>query len=225
MINPYDPCVEKKWVEGSQMTIVWQVDDMKVSHANANIVTHLTKYTKGIYVDEIPIKCGKKHTYVGMDLNLSNDREVIIMMDEYIKECIDEFPEVIKRGLKIPAIQLHPLVCMAFNADFEGDQMAVHVPLSVEAQTEARVLMMSTNNILSPANGGPVIIPTQDIVLGLYYMTRDKIFAKGEGSIFSSIDEARIASPFGLFDPKGSNKGNDKKRKIRLCFTLFAGAS
>jgi len=91
------------------------------------------------------------------------------------------------------AIQLHPLVCTAFNADFDGDQMAVHVPLSVEAQTEARVLMMSTNNILSPANGGPVIIPTQDIVLGLYYMTRDKVFAKGEGKIFSSIDEARIA--------------------------------
>jgi DNA-directed RNA polymerase subunit beta' len=73
------------------------------------------------------------------------------------------------------AIQLHPLVCMAFNADFDGDQMAVHVPLSVEAQVEARVLMMSTNNILSPANGEPVIIPSQDIVLGLYYMTRDRI--------------------------------------------------
>ena len=78
------------------------------------------------------------------------------------------------------AIQLHPLVCTAFNADFDGDQMAVHVPLSIEAQIEARALMMSTNNILSPANGDPIIIPTQDIVLGLYYLTRERPFAKGE---------------------------------------------
>ena len=79
------------------------------------------------------------------------------------------------------AIQLHPLVCVAFNADFDGDQMAVHVPLSIEAQLEARALMMSTNNILSPANGEPIINPTQDIVLGLYYMTRDKVNVKGDG--------------------------------------------
>src|SRR5215203_3692677 len=78
------------------------------------------------------------------------------------------------------AIQLHPLVCTAFNADFDGDQMAVHVPLSLEAQMEARVLMMSTNNILSPANGRPIILPSQDIVLGLYYMTRERTFAHGE---------------------------------------------
>ncbi|MCB0272795.1 MAG: DNA-directed RNA polymerase subunit beta' [Bdellovibrionales bacterium] len=91
------------------------------------------------------------------------------------------------------AIQLHPLVCTAFNADFDGDQMAVHVPLSVEAQVETRVLMMSTNNILSPANGKPVIVPTQDIVLGLYYLTRGRVGAKGEGKIFSSPKEVRIA--------------------------------
>jgi DNA-directed RNA polymerase subunit beta' len=91
-------------------------------------------------------------------------------------------------------IQLHPLVCAAFNADFDGDQMAVHVPLSIEAQMEARVLMMSTNNILSPANGQPIIVPTQDIVLGSTSMTRDKPDAcKGEGKIFSSPDEVRIA--------------------------------
>ena len=77
------------------------------------------------------------------------------------------------------AIQLHPLVCTAFNADFDGDQMAVHVPLSIEAQVEARVLMMSTNNILSPANGKPIINPTQDIVLGIYWMTRVRPGAKG----------------------------------------------
>ncbi|MAI27155.1 MAG: DNA-directed RNA polymerase subunit beta' [Myxococcota bacterium] len=91
------------------------------------------------------------------------------------------------------AIQLHPLVCAAFNADFDGDQMAVHVPLSVEAQIEARVLMMSTNNILSPATGRPIIGPTQDIVLGCYYMSRERPGSLGEGMVFSSPEEVRIA--------------------------------
>ncbi len=91
------------------------------------------------------------------------------------------------------AIQLHPLVCTAFNADFDGDQMAVHLPLSIESQIEARVLMMSSNNILSPANGKPIIVPSQDIVLGCYYMTRERYFAKGEGRVFSSPNEALIA--------------------------------
>jgi DNA-directed RNA polymerase subunit beta' len=132
---------------------------------------------------------------------------------DVLEDVVTEYPVILNRAptlhrlgmqafeavlIEGKAIQLHPLVCMAFNADFDGDQMAVHVPLSVEAQTEARVLMMSTNNILSPANGGPVIIPTQDIVLGLYYMTREKFFAKGEGKIFSSIDEARIAYDQGV---------------------------
>ncbi|WP_416138307.1 DNA-directed RNA polymerase subunit beta' [Halomonas sp. HK25] len=87
------------------------------------------------------------------------------------------------------AIQLHPLVCAAYNADFDGDQMAVHVPLTLEAQLEARTLMMATNNVLSPANGEPIIVPSQDVVLGLYYMTREKINAKGEGMVFANIDE------------------------------------
>ncbi|MBW2420965.1 MAG: DNA-directed RNA polymerase subunit beta' [Deltaproteobacteria bacterium] len=91
------------------------------------------------------------------------------------------------------AIQLHPLVCAAFNADFDGDQMAVHVPLSVEAQIEARVLMMSTNNILSPATGRPIIGPTQDIVLGCYYMSRERPGVHGEGSVFANPEEVRIA--------------------------------
>ncbi len=91
------------------------------------------------------------------------------------------------------AIQLHPLVCTAFNADFDGDQMAVHVPLTLEAQLEARCLMMSTNNVLHPANGEPVIVPTQDVILGLYYMTRERINAKGEGFIFSDVDEVSRA--------------------------------
>ncbi|MDO8494838.1 MAG: DNA-directed RNA polymerase subunit beta', partial [Deltaproteobacteria bacterium] len=103
---------------------------------------------------------------------------------------IQAFEPILTEG---KAIQLHPLVCTAFNADFDGDQMAVHVPLSVEAQVEARVLMMSTNNILSPASGKPIIVPTQDMILGLYYMTRERAFAKGEGKSFASPDEVRIA--------------------------------
>ncbi len=103
---------------------------------------------------------------------------------------IQAFEPVLIEG---KAIQLHPLVCSAFNADFDGDQMAVHVPLSIEAQTEARVLMMATNNVLSPANGEPIIVPSQDIVLGLYYMTRESTNAKGEGMIFADAKEAKRA--------------------------------
>ena len=103
---------------------------------------------------------------------------------------IQAFEPVLIEG---KAIQLHPLVCTAFNADFDGDQMAVHVPLSIEAQLETRALMMASNNILSPANGEPIIVPSQDVVLGLYYMTRSKVNGKGEGMIFSDIDEARRA--------------------------------
>jgi len=103
---------------------------------------------------------------------------------------IQAFEPVLVEG---KAIQLHPLVCTAFNADFDGDQMAVHVPLSLEAQLEARVLMMSTNNILSPANGKPIIVPSQDIILGLYYLTLIRDGEKGEGMIFSSPEEAMLA--------------------------------
>ncbi len=130
--------------------------------------------------------------------------EVWDILEEVIREhpiLLNRAPTLHRLGIKAfeplliegKAIQLHPLVCLAFNADFDGDQMAVHVPLSVEAQTEARVLMMSTNNILSPAHGKPIIVPTQDIVLGLYYMTREKEHAKGEGKIFASPEEVRIA--------------------------------
>jgi DNA-directed RNA polymerase subunit beta' len=103
---------------------------------------------------------------------------------------IQAFEPVLIEG---KAIQLHPLVCTAFNADFDGDQMAVHVPLSLEAQLEARALMMSSNNILSPANGDPIIVPSQDVVLGLYYMTRERINAKGEGMLFTDIKEVHRA--------------------------------
>ncbi|MGZ5222973.1 MAG: DNA-directed RNA polymerase subunit beta', partial [Burkholderiales bacterium] len=103
---------------------------------------------------------------------------------------IQAFEPVLIEG---KAIQLHPLVCAAFNADFDGDQMAVHVPLSLEAQMEARTLMLSSNNILSPANGEPIIVPSQDIVLGLYYVTREKVAARGEGSYFINVSEASRA--------------------------------
>jgi DNA-directed RNA polymerase subunit beta' len=98
------------------------------------------------------------------------------------------------------AIQLHPLVCAAFNADFDGDQMAVHVPLSLEAQMEARTLMLASNNVLSPANGEPIIVPSQDIVLGLYYATRERINAKGEGMMFPDLAEVTRAMQAGELD-------------------------
>lgn len=110
---------------------------------------------------------------------------------------IQAFEPVLIEG---KAIQLHPLVCTAYNADFDGDQMAVHVPLSLEAQLEARSLMMSTNNILSPANGEPIIVPSQDVVLGLYYLTRMKVNAKGEGMLFTDTNEVHRAYENGLVE-------------------------
>jgi DNA-directed RNA polymerase subunit beta' len=130
--------------------------------------------------------------------------EVWDILAEVIKEhpvMLNRAPTLHRLGIQAfepmlidgKAIQLHPLVCAAFNADFDGDQMAVHVPLSVEAQIEARVLMMSTNNILSPATGRPIIGPSQDIVLGCYYLTREQPGARGEGMRFSSPEEVRVA--------------------------------
>ena len=110
---------------------------------------------------------------------------------------IQAFEPVLIEG---KAIQLHPLVCTAFNADFDGDQMAVHIPLTLEAQLESRALMMSTNNILSPASGEPIIVPSQDVVLGLYYMTREKVNGKGEGSIFADVKEVHRAYYSGQAD-------------------------
>jgi DNA-directed RNA polymerase subunit beta' len=135
-------------------------------------------------------------------------KEVWDVLDDIVREypvILNRAPTLHRLGMQAfeavliegKAIQLHPLVCSAFNADFDGDQMAVHLPLSVEAQVEARVLMMSTNNILSPASGSPVIIPSQDIVLGLYYMTRERIGAPGTGMVFSSPEEARMAYDHG----------------------------
>ena len=130
--------------------------------------------------------------------------EVWDILEEVIREhpvLLNRAPTLHRLGIQAfepmliegKAIQLHPLVCAAFNADFDGDQMAVHVPLSIEAQLEARSLMMSTNNILSPANGEPIIVPSQDIVLGLYYLSRERINGLGEGMSFSDVAEARRA--------------------------------
>ncbi len=130
--------------------------------------------------------------------------EVWDILDEVIREhpvMLNRAPTLHRLGIQAfepvliegKAIQLHPLVCTAYNADFDGDQMAVHVPLSLEAQLEARAMMMSTNNILSPASGEPIIVPSQDVVLGLYYMTRERINARGEGMVFADVNEAHRA--------------------------------
>src|ERR1700719_1222735 len=146
--------------------------------------------------------------------------EVWDILDEVIREhpvLLNRAPTLHRLGIQSfepvliegKAIQLHPLVCAAFNADFDGDQMAVHVPLSLEAQLEARVLMMSTNNILSPANGDPIIVPSQDVVLGLYYMTRERIGARGEGMVFADGQEVHRA-----YESRGVELG--AKVRVRL---------
>ncbi|MCX7816572.1 MAG: DNA-directed RNA polymerase subunit beta' [Syntrophales bacterium] len=137
--------------------------------------------------------------------------EVWDALDEVVKEfpvLLNRAPTLHRLGIQAfepvliegKAIQLHPLVCTAYNADFDGDQMAVHIPLSLEAQAEARILMMSTNNILSPAHGKPIILPNQDIVLGIYYLTREKTGVKGEGMVFASPEEVRSAVDNGEVD-------------------------
>ena len=139
------------------------------------------------------------------------EAEVWDILEEVIREhpvLLNRAPTLHRLGIQAfepvliegKAIQLHPLVCTSFNADFDGDQMAVHVPLSLEAQLEARALMMSSNNILSPANGDPIIVPTQDVVLGLYYLTRALENARGEGMVFANVDEVNRAYDSRLVD-------------------------
>ncbi len=150
--------------------------------------------------------------------------EVWDVLDEVIREhpvLLNRAPTLHRLGIQAfepvliegKAIHLHPLVCAAYNADFDGDQMAVHVPLTLEAQLEARALMMSTNNILSPANGEPIIVPSQDVVLGLYYMTRDRINAKGEGTVFKDPKEAEKAY-------RSGNAELHARVKVRICETV-----
>ncbi len=152
--------------------------------------------------------------------------EVWDILDEVIREhpvLLNRAPTLHRLGIQAfepvliegKAIHLHPLVCAAYNADFDGDQMAVHVPLTLEAQLEARALMMSTNNILSPANGEPIIVPSQDVVLGLYYMTRDRINANGEGLVFKDAKEAEKAYRTGVADLHA-------RVKVRLTETVIS---
>ena len=124
---------------------------------------------------------------------------------------IQAFEPVLIEG---KAIQLHPLVCTAYNADFDGDQMAVHVPLTLEAQLESRALMMSTNNILSPASGEPIIVPSQDVVLGIYYMTRERVNARGEGTVFADTEEVHRAFDSGQVDLHAKVKSRIKEAHI-----------
>jgi len=151
--------------------------------------------------------------------------EVWDILEEVIREhpvMLNRAPTLHRLGIQAfepmliegKAIQLHPLVCTAFNADFDGDQMAVHIPLSIEAQLEARTLMLATNNILSPASGEPIIVPSQDIVLGLYYMTRESINVKGEGMVFADIDEVYCAF-------NNDQAHLQAKVKVRICERLF----
>jgi DNA-directed RNA polymerase subunit beta' len=160
--------------------------------------------------------------------------EVWDILDEVIREhpvLLNRAPTLHRLGIQAfepvliegKAIQLHPLVCSAFNADFDGDQMAVHVPLSLEAQLEARVLMMSTNNVLSPANGKPIIVPSQDMILGLYYISMEKVGEPGEGMIFGSIEEVDHALHAGLVTlhskivarvPQYDDEGNEYLTRI-----------
>jgi DNA-directed RNA polymerase subunit beta' len=158
--------------------------------------------------------------------------EVWDILDEVIREhpiLLNRAPTLHRLGIQAfepllvegKAIQLHPLVCTAYNADFDGDQMAVHVPLTIESQLEARTLMMSTNNVLSPANGEPIIVPSQDVVLGLYFMTRDRINARGEGMMFANTKEVHRAFESGLVDLHAKvkvriteNIGGQKKTEV-----------
>ena len=148
--------------------------------------------------------------------------EVWDILDEVIREhpvMLNRAPTLHRLGIQAfepvliegKAIQLHPLVCTAFNADFDGDQMAVHVPLSIEAQLEARTLMLATNNILSPASGDPIIVPSQDIVLGLYFMTRESINVKGEGMVFADVGEVHRAYDGGAVDLQAKIKARIKE--------------
>ena len=171
--------------------------------------------------------------------------EVWDILEEVIREhpvLLNRAPTLHRLGIQAfepiliegKAIQLHPLVCTAFNADFDGDQMAVHVPLSIEAQLEARTLMMSTNNILSPAHGEPIIVPTQDVVLGLYYMTRERVDAHGTGMVFADVAEVHRAFQCGAADLHARirtriretvfSEDGEAIERVRLCDTTVGRA-
>ncbi|MDD7464943.1 MAG: DNA-directed RNA polymerase subunit beta' [Actinomycetaceae bacterium] len=153
--------------------------------------------------------------------------EVFDVLEEVIKEhpvLLNRAPTLHRLGIQAfepkliegKAIRLHPLVCTAFNADFDGDQMAVHLPLSVDAQAEARILMLSANNILKPSDGRPVTVPSQDMIIGIYHLTMIRFNAKGEGRLFSSVDEAQMANDLGELDLNAKVKIRFKADEITL---------
>ena len=154
------------------------------------------------------------------------DEEVWDILEEVIQNhpvLLNRAPTLHRMGIQAfepvlvegNAIKLHPLVCKGFNADFDGDQMAVHLPLSIEAQVEAHTLMMSTNNIFSPANGAPIISPSQDVVMGCYYMTASLPQCKGDGMKFSSFDEVQLAYSLGKVATHAAHRGPPGRRPLR----------
>ncbi len=159
------------------------------------------------------------------------EREEVVVWD-VLEEIVKEYPILLNRAPTLhrlgiqafepllvegKAIQLHPLVCTPYNADFDGDQMAVHVPLSIEARIECRVLLMSTNNILSPANGEPIILPSQDIVLGLYFMSLIRSFEPGEGKVFSDPEEVIAAYDAGVISIHAKIKVRMDGKLVETC--------
>lgn len=157
----------------------------------------LNGHAPTIKAAKLMVECDEPQVWDALEYVISEHPVMLNRAPTLHRLGIQAFEPVLIEG---KAIQLHPLACSAFNADFDGDQMAVHVPLSLEAQLEARALMMSSNNILSPANGEPIIVPSQDMVLGLYYMTRERINAKGEGMRFADVAEVERAYQSGLVD-------------------------
>ena len=160
------------------------------------------------------------------------EREVWDFLEEIVKDhlvLLNRAPTLHRLGIQAfqpilvegNAIHIHPLICTAFNADFDGDQMAVHIPLSTEAQMEAHLLMLSTHNILSPASGEPIAVPTQDIVLGCFYLTKEKVGAKGEGKVFSSPDEVEIAWRNGYVDLQARIKLGKKRLSTTVGRVIF----
>ncbi|MGK5092353.1 DNA-directed RNA polymerase subunit beta' [Deltaproteobacteria bacterium TL4] len=192
-----------KRVDYSGRTVIVVGPDLKLQQCGLPKKMALELYKPFIYHKLIDHK--DIHTIKMAKKKLEQDLpEVWAILEEVVREhpvMLNRAPTLHRLGIQAfepvliegKAVQLHPLVCTAFNADFDGDQMAVHLPLSVEAQLEAKILMMSTNNVLSPANGKPIMIPTQDMVLGLYWITRAREGAQGEGKVFSNREEVLVA--------------------------------
>ena len=199
-----------KWVDYSGRTVIVVGPNLKLHQCGLPKTMALELFKPFLY-SQMEEKGHASTIKRAREMVERGDEVVWDILDEVVKEypiLLNRAPTLHRLGIQAfepilvegKAIRLHPLVSSAFNADFDGDQMAVHIPLSIEAQVECRVLIMSTNNILSPANGEPIILPSQDIVLGLYYLTVDRSFEKGEGKIFSDPGEVIAAYDGGCVD-------------------------